>query len=86
MPKDEVTIGGLLSKKGGYVTGVLGKWGEGDFGSTGYPLAVGFDEFLGQDSQVGCHKWYPSDGSTAGGSLFNMTAELLLPQKYRCIM
>ena len=78
MPKGEVTVGGLLSEKGGYVTGVVGKWGEGDHGSTGYPLATGFDEFIGQDTQVGCHNWYPSDGSAAGGSAWNMSLPLVL--------
>ena len=55
MPADEVTVGKLLSLKGGYVTGVVGKWGEGDHGTSGYPIGAGggFDEFIGQDTQVG---------------------------------
>lgn len=48
-----------LSPPSGYHTGLVGKWGLGNFGSTGYPLAMGFDEFIGQDSQVACHNWYP---------------------------
>lgn len=46
-----------------YFTCVLfmpGKWGLGDHGSTGYPLAMGWDEFYGYDSQVSCHDWYPA--------------------------
>ena len=43
----------------GYTTGLIGKWGLGNFGTTGYPNARGFDHFLGQDTQVGCHNWYP---------------------------
>ena len=36
---------------------VFGKWGLGDFGTSGYPLNQGFDTFIGQDSQVACHNW-----------------------------
>ena len=36
---------------------VFGKWGLGNFGTTGYPLSQGFDTFIGQDSQVACHNW-----------------------------
>jgi len=42
-----------------YTTALFGKWGLGDFGTTGYPLSQGFDFFIGQDSQVACHNWYP---------------------------
>jgi hypothetical protein len=40
-------------------TALIGKWGLGNFGTTGYPNAQGFDLFTGQDTQVGCHNWYP---------------------------
>lgn len=43
-----------------YTTALIGKWGLGDFNTTGYPLSQGFDFFIGQDSQVGCHDWYPN--------------------------
>ena len=81
MPANETTVGKLLSQKGGYVTGVVGKWGEGDHGTTGYPLGEGggFDEFLGQDTQVGCHNWYPWSNTTSGGALWNMSGPLLIP-------
>jgi len=55
----DVTVAKVL-KQAGYHTAVMGKWGLGDAGSTGYPLVQGFDEFIGQDSQVGCHNWYPA--------------------------
>lgn len=55
---DDVTVAAVL-KKAGYHTALAGKWGLGDHGTTGYPLSQGFDEFVGQDSQVGCHNWYP---------------------------
>jgi uncharacterized sulfatase len=38
---------------------VVGKWGLGNFGTSGYPLAQGYDYYVGQDTQVGCHDWYP---------------------------
>jgi arylsulfatase A len=50
------TIGKVM-KKAGYRTGLIGKWGLGNFGTTGYPLNQGFDVFVGQDTQVGCHDW-----------------------------
>jgi arylsulfatase A-like enzyme len=81
MPADEVTVGKLLSRKGGYVTAIVGKWGEGDHGTTGYPLGAGggFDEFIGQDTQVGCHNWYPSNSTKAGGALWNGTSPMEIP-------
>ena len=39
--------------------GSIRKWGLGDFNTTGYPLEQGFDVFVGQDSQVACHNWWP---------------------------
>jgi uncharacterized sulfatase len=80
MPEGELTVARLLSTKAGYVTGLVGKWGEGDHGTSGYPLAAGFDEFIGQDTQVGCHNWYPSSSTPAGGALWNMSTPLLLPE------
>jgi hypothetical protein len=43
-----------VMKKAGYRTGVVGKWGLGNFNTSGYPLAQGFDYYVGQDTQVGC--------------------------------
>eukprot|EP01063_Lacrimia_lanifica_P008998 TRINITY_DN16044_c0_g1_i1.p1 TRINITY_DN16044_c0_g1~~TRINITY_DN16044_c0_g1_i1.p1 ORF type:complete len:534 (+),score=195.07 TRINITY_DN16044_c0_g1_i1:67-1668(+) len=42
-----------------HVTALFGKWGLGDVNTTGAPLAQGYDVFFGQDTQVGCHNWYP---------------------------
>ena len=61
----DATVASVL-KQAGYVTGIAGKWGLGDgdavtgYNTTGYPLARGFDWFVGQSSQVGCHNWYPN--------------------------
>ena len=56
LPSD-ITVAKAL--QGIYNTALIGKWGLGDFNTTGYPLAQGFDYFIGQDSQVSCHNWYP---------------------------
>jgi len=53
----DVTVAEVLRKT--HTTGIVGKWGLGDFGTDGYPLKQGFDYFVGQDSQVACHDWFP---------------------------
>ena len=56
---DEVTLADLL-KQAGYATGVIGKWGLGKEGSTGYPLKQGFDYFFGFVDQTMAHNYYPT--------------------------
>ena len=56
--ESDSTVASVL-KGAGYRTALFGKWGLGNFSTSGYPLAVGFDTFVGQDTQVGCHNWYP---------------------------
>lgn len=46
--------------QGTYNTGIVGKWGLGDFGTSGYPLEQGYEYYVGQASQSGCHDWYPT--------------------------
>lgn len=46
-------------KKAGYATAVFGKWGIGDFGSTGAPNKHGVDRFYGYTDQKACHTYYP---------------------------
>lgn len=77
-PSDS-TVGSVLQKT--HVTGLVGKWGLGNFGTTGYPLAQGFDYFVGQDSQVGCHDWYPQtiQNNTIGDQKLNDKADLGAP-------
>jgi arylsulfatase A-like enzyme len=55
---DEVTLAQLL-KAAGYVTGLIGKWGLGEAGSTGAPNRQGFDTFFGYLNQAHAHNYYP---------------------------
>ena len=54
----DVTVAQLL-KDGGYVTGLVGKWGLGEAGTTGVPNRKGFDYFYGYLNQVHAHNYYP---------------------------
>ena len=58
--EEDVTIAELL-KKSGYQTACIGKWGLGKSGSTGYPLNKGFDYFVGYDTHVAAHNYYPQN-------------------------
>merc|ERR1719223_76071 len=60
LPAGGATIATVI-KAGGYQTVLQGKWGLGNFTTSGYPLAQGFDIFHGYDNQVACHQWYPSE-------------------------
>ena len=55
---EDVTVAEVL-KKGGYATGLVGKWGLGDEGSTGLPTRQGFDSFFGYLNQTHAHNYYP---------------------------
>lgn len=55
----ERTIAHLL-KDAGYSTGLFGKWGLGEVGSSGHPNRMGFDEFYGYLNQSHAHNYYPS--------------------------
>ena len=57
LPED-TTFAELL-QQAGYVTGMVGKWGLGEPGSTGIPNRQGFDYFYGYLSQVRAHNYYP---------------------------
>ncbi|HYH56625.1 MAG TPA: sulfatase-like hydrolase/transferase, partial [Anseongella sp.] len=45
-------------QQGGYVTGMFGKWGLGEAGSTGMPHLKGFDEFFGYLNQRHAHHYF----------------------------
>lgn len=55
---EDVTVGEVL-QEAGYTTGLFGKWGLGDFETTGVPWEQGFDEFFGYLHQVHAHFYYP---------------------------
>ncbi len=58
LPKDTVTVAGLL-QQAGYRTGAFGKWGLGPPGSEGDPNHQSFDEFFGYNCQRIAHHYYP---------------------------
>lgn len=56
---EDVTVAELL-KSVGYRTGLFGKWGLGEAGSSGSPVRQGFDEFFGYFNQKHAHNYYPT--------------------------
>lgn len=46
-------------KKLGYATAIFGKWGLGEYGTTGAPDKHGFDTAFGYTDQRMCHTYYP---------------------------
>jgi len=57
LPED-LTVAEIL-KESGYTTGLFGKWGLGEHGTTGIPNNQGFDEFFGWLHQIHAHFYYP---------------------------
>ena len=55
---EDVTVAELL-KQAGYKTGMFGKWGVGEEGTTGVPNKQGWDEFFGYLNQGHAHNYYP---------------------------
>ncbi|MEQ8766187.1 MAG: arylsulfatase [Planctomycetota bacterium] len=55
---EDVTVAEVL-KGAGYRTGLIGKWGLGEPGSTGVPNRQGFDTFFGYLNQRHAHNYYP---------------------------
>jgi arylsulfatase A-like enzyme len=53
------TVVSMLLKALGYITGLIGKWGLGEAGSTGAPNKQGFDYFFGFANQTHAHNYYP---------------------------
>ncbi len=58
LTEDDITVAQVL-KDAGYVTGITGKWGLGEPGTTGIPNRQGFDEWLGLLNQRRAHSHYP---------------------------
>jgi len=59
LPEDTVTVAEIL-KTAGYTTACMGKWGMGQFDTTGSPLKKGFDHFFGYNGQVHAHSYFPT--------------------------
>ena len=55
---EDVTVAEVL-QEAGYVTGMAGKWGLGEPGTSGEPNAQGFDEWFGYLNQRRAHNHYP---------------------------
>ena len=55
---EDVTVAEVL-RDAGYATGLVGKWGLGEPGSTGLPTRQGFDCFFGYLNQGHAHNYYP---------------------------
>jgi arylsulfatase A-like enzyme len=55
---EDVTVAKVL-KQAGYHTGIIGKWGLGEDGSSGIPNLQGFDYFFGYLNQAHAHNYYP---------------------------
>ena len=58
LQKSSITVAKLL-QNAGYKTGLVGKWGLGESGSTGIPNKQGFDYFFGYLNQIRAHNYYP---------------------------
>jgi arylsulfatase A-like enzyme len=58
LTENDITIAQVL-KSAGYNTGIVGKWGLGEPGTTGIPNLKGFDEWYGILNQRRAHSHYP---------------------------
>lgn len=54
----DITVAEVL-KTAGYTTGMIGKWGLGEPGTTGLPNKQGFDHWYGFLNQHNAHSFYP---------------------------
>lgn len=59
LPESTTTVAEVL-KSAGYSTACMGKWGMGQFDTTGSPLKKGFDHFFGYNGQVHAHSYFPT--------------------------
>jgi arylsulfatase A-like enzyme len=57
---EDTTVAELL-QRAGYATGLIGKWGLGEPGTTGIPNRKGFNYFFGYLNQHLAHNYYPDN-------------------------
>jgi len=55
---EDITVAEIL-KEAGYTTGMIGKWGIGEPGTTGMPNKQGWDYFFGYLNQHKAHYYFP---------------------------
>jgi arylsulfatase A-like enzyme len=55
---EDLTVSEVL-KQAGYTTAAIGKWGQGDPGTTGVPNLKGFDHWLGYLNRGHAHNYHP---------------------------
>ncbi|MCM8537628.1 MAG: arylsulfatase [Lentisphaeraceae bacterium] len=58
IPSFAYTVAEAL-KSVGYTTGMFGKWGLGNPGTSGDPLKQGFDHYVGYTDQIRAHNFFP---------------------------
>lgn len=58
LQESDTTLADVI-KQAGYATGITGKWGLGEPGTTGIPNKQGFDEWFGYLNQRHAHTYYP---------------------------
>jgi arylsulfatase A-like enzyme len=58
LPESTLTVAQVL-KNAGYATACMGKWGMGQFDTSGSPHKKGFDHFFGYNGQVHAHSYFP---------------------------
>jgi arylsulfatase A-like enzyme len=81
IPEDTVTIAQVL-KAAGYATGMVGKWGLGNPGTTGDPLKHGWDFYFGYTDQVLAHNYYPDHLLKNGEQVPLDNKPVYLPDKF----
>lgn len=59
LKESDIAISQVL-QKAGYITGMTGKWGIGEPGTTGEVKRKGWDEFFGYVNQRRAHTYYPT--------------------------
>ncbi|MEM9364843.1 MAG: arylsulfatase [Planctomycetota bacterium] len=59
LPDDTLTIA-EIAKSTGYATATFGKWGMGNFDTTGSPFRQGVDRFFGYNCQRHAHSYFPT--------------------------